>query len=123
MFSTIRFALGVNKALHDAVNRDVIAGSKRAEMTRIAGEGYNGGFGRDLIKTGAARSRHSAAAMVFARIAGAAARNPYGPISVEDWKAASRQAALNAGATETESYMLVAEMMLNQGHIPAPDEQ
>ena len=120
MFPTLRFSLGVNKALRDAVDRKAISAWKRAEMTRIAGAGLNGRFGRDLIQSGTANNRHSAAALVFARLAVAAANMPGERITAADWRAAARRAIRNAGASKTECSLVLAEMIKSEEALFSP---
>ena len=80
-------------------------------MRTIAENRMNRKYGAALIHFGGAKCRHSAAAAVFARLASTASRIPEPNTSADRWKAAARIAILNAGASEYESVMVVAEMV------------
>lgn len=111
MFPTIRYSLAVNGALWALAKRGRLSEEKRKLMDKVAGSGTNRVYGVALIRTGASRSKEAAAASVFTRLAGAAARSPGGDVSADDWTAAARQALLNAGAEEIESYLTVAALI------------
>lgn len=111
MLRTMRFGWAVNRVLYDLLHRGRITKARLEEMRSVAGNGANLSYGVALLRSGAARSKEAAAAAVFARIAGAAQCNPTGTIRSEDWQAAARQALLNAGAEEVESYLLVAGLV------------
>lgn len=108
MLATVRLAWGVNAALHDLQDKGRITVPTKKLMGSIAGSDLNRAFGVALLKSGAARSRHAAAVAVFARLVGASERAPTGEVTADDWRAAARQAFLNAGASEAESFLLVA---------------
>lgn len=88
-----------------------MAPEKQKLMIAVAGNDINLAYGVELLRTGAANNRHAAAAMVFARLVGSALSTPTKTITSEDWRAASRQAIINAGAGETASILLVEQMV------------
>lgn len=111
MFSGFKFRTAKNLALMQMELRGIVTKEKLNEMRFIAGAGANAVLGKTLISTGAATSKHAAAAAVFARIADAAQRSPTGNVSADDWRTATRFALINAGASEAESTVGAAELI------------
>lgn len=118
MFKIIRFAIGANSALHTIFERGLISQDQRDRMVEVAGNDANRGYGVQLLKTGAARNRHAAAAAVFARLAVSARRTPTGDITDEHWQWACRQAFVNSGASLGESTMLSLQLIEHHAHDP-----
>lgn len=111
MFSGFKFRMAKNSALIQMEVRGRITKEKQREMSFVAGAEPNATFGKALIASGTALTSHAAAAAVFARIAAAAERNPSGQITADDWALATRVALINAGASETESFMAAQELI------------
>lgn len=118
MFKTIRYTIAIHRALDEAVARGLIRKHKRKIMVNICGNGPNREFGVASLRTGTARSSAAAAAAVFARIAVSAQNTPHGEVTYDDWASATRQAFLNGGAAEIESFMLAAELITSMGGRP-----
>lgn len=107
MLNGIKYRLAFGLALAQMERRGRISPQQRKLMGSIAGNRINCRYGKDLIRTGAARDNHAAAAAVFARLALSTPRTPHLEIAAETWEAASRRALENGGATETESFLFL----------------
>jgi hypothetical protein len=115
MFKTMRFAIGANGALHTLFERGLISQDQRDRMVEVAGNDANRAHGVLLLKTGAARNRHGAAAAVFARLSVSAQKTPTGDITAEHWQWACRQAFVNGGLNLSESTMSSLQLIEHYG--------
>jgi hypothetical protein len=111
VFETIRYTLAVNKALYDVRDGNLISEAKRQHMLAVAGNDVNRMYGVMALKMKAATNKHSAAALVFARLVNVAERTPDERATAHDWRAACRKAIVNSGAKEMESYLILAAMI------------
>lgn len=114
MFSGFKYRMAKNLVLLEMERDGHVDADTRKMMSEIMAGAANSRFGRQLISTGVAQDKYSAAAVVFARLAAFEMHKPKNLVSLPLWVQAARSAMKHAGASSEESINIVAALMEQQ---------
>lgn len=111
MFESYKVIFAKNRVMIELDSNGSITKTAGKLMRDIAGNSANKEYARTALKLGVVKCSYTAAAAVFARLAGLYSKDPCNSLTDYEWKIACEHALGLAGAKDSEAQVVMDELI------------